>query len=85
MNAIKIAFEIVVISSSLVSAIILVYIKWKPEDERAGRRVGKGGSIQKAIDKVGDPLKSDRGYIKWALAFLAISIIFQLLAIIMTT
>ena len=77
-------FETVALISSIISAVLVVYIEWIPEDERSGHVVRQGGSLREALGKLDKPFKSDRWYIKQALAFLAICTIFQLLAIFVT-
>jgi hypothetical protein len=71
-----------------ISALILIYITWNPENRRKGRIVVEpGDDIQRAMDKLsalaGSPHKpkSDKWYIVWSLTFLIIGIVFQLMAI----
>jgi hypothetical protein len=71
-----------------ISALILIYITWNPENRRKGRIVEPGDDIQRAIDKLSalasspHKPKSDKWYIVWSLIFLIIGIVFQLMAIL---
>lgn len=80
----QIVFQMLAIVFNLIYVGILAYIKLRTEDIRSGQRVREGATSkdQEAINKVGQPFKPDRWYIKRALLFFAIGMIFQFLALL---
>jgi hypothetical protein len=80
----QLIFQILAITFSTTSAIFLVYIEWTPEERRSGHVVSESNNLQKAINKLGkgEPFKSNRWYITVSLIFLAVGIVFQVLALV---
>lgn len=81
----QVVFQMLAIVFNLIYAGILAYIKLRTEGIRSWQRVTEGATskeIQEAINKVGQPFKSDRWYIKRALLFFTIGMIFQFLALL---